>query len=56
MVPGLLRGVDRSLQSGGAEGQASAGAGEVYACSSGQADIPGIGSVVLGNQRLVVCR
>ncbi len=56
MVPSLLRGVDRSLQSGGADGQPSGGAGEVYACSSGQADIPGIGSVVLGNQRLVVCR
>lgn len=57
MVPGLLRGVDRSLQSGGQEGQASGGgAGEVYACSSGRSDIPGIGSVVLGNQRLVVCR
>lgn len=56
LVPSLLRGVDRSLQSGGAEGQPTGGPGEVYACSSGQADIPGIGSVVLGTQRLVVCR
>ena len=32
------------------------GPGETYTCSQGQQDIPGIGQIVLGNQKLVVCR
>jgi phospholipid/cholesterol/gamma-HCH transport system substrate-binding protein len=48
MVPSLLRGVDKTVQ--------NAPEGQVSSCSAGDADIPGIGSVVLGTQRLVVCR
>lgn len=48
MVPGLLRSVDDTLKSSPER--------QVYACSSGDAGIPGIGSVMLGNQQLVVCR
>ncbi|WP_235579583.1 MULTISPECIES: MlaD family protein [unclassified Rhodococcus (in: high G+C Gram-positive bacteria)] len=48
MVPSLLRGVDTTVQ--------NAPEGQVSSCSAGDADIPGIGSVVLGTQRLVVCR
>ncbi|MGB3772912.1 MAG: hypothetical protein WBF79_13955 [Rhodococcus sp. (in: high G+C Gram-positive bacteria)] len=29
---------------------------QVYACAEGSTDIPGIGSVVLGTQQLVVCQ
>ncbi|MDI9932673.1 MCE family protein [Rhodococcus sp. IEGM 1354] len=32
------------------------GPGQNYTCSRGQQDIPGIGQIVLGNQKLVVCR
>lgn len=48
MTPGLLRSVDETLRSSPER--------QVYACSSGDAGIPGIGSVVLGTQQLVVCR
>ena len=48
MTPGLLRSFDDSLK--------SAPGGATYACSSGDTDIPGIGSVVLGNQKLKVCK
>lgn len=48
MVPSLVRGVDATVQ--------NAPEGQVSSCSAGDADIPGIGSVVLGTQRLVVCR
>ncbi|MDQ1200037.1 MULTISPECIES: MCE family protein [unclassified Rhodococcus (in: high G+C Gram-positive bacteria)] len=48
MVPSLLRGVDQTVR--------NAPEGQVSACSAGDTEIPGIGSVVLGTQRLVVCR
>lgn len=47
LTPGLLTGMNRSIPDPG---------GQTYSCSQGQQDIPGIGQVVLGNQKLVVCR
>lgn len=47
LTPGLLTGLNRSIPAPGAQ---------TYSCSRGQQDIPGIGQVVLGNQKLVVCR
>lgn len=47
LTPGLLTGLNQSIPDPGAQ---------TYSCSRGQQDIPGIGQVVLGNQKLVVCR
>lgn len=44
LVPSLLSGLNTSTSTAS------------YSCTSGGADIPGIGNVVLGNQRLVVCK
>lgn len=44
LVPSLLSGLDSRTDAAS------------YNCTSGGADIPGIGNVVLGNQRLVVCK
>ncbi|MEV6278261.1 MlaD family protein [Nocardia sp. NPDC051832] len=46
LMPGLLTGLNNALP----------GQQRAYDCSRGQAEIPGIGAVVLGNQGLVICR
>lgn len=48
LVPSLLAGLNQQIPTNGAA--------RTYSCSEGSADIPGIGNVVLGNQRLVVCK
>ncbi len=48
LAPSLLNGLNNSVP---AKGTAA-----TYSCSGAQADIPGIGNIVLGNQRLVVCK
>ncbi|WP_338886527.1 MCE family protein [Rhodococcus sovatensis] len=47
LTPGLLTGLNRSIPTPAAQ---------TYTCSRGQQDIPGIGLVVLGGQKLVLCR
>ncbi|MEV0247561.1 MCE family protein [Nocardia sp. NPDC050712] len=46
LVPALLHNLDQRIPAGE----------QTYACSAGSQDIPGIGQIVLGNQRLVVCK
>ena len=46
LTPSLLTGLNQSIPA----------PGQTYTCSRGQQDIPGIGQVILGNQKLVVCR
>jgi phospholipid/cholesterol/gamma-HCH transport system substrate-binding protein len=47
LAPGLLTGLNSSIPEPGAQ---------TYSCSRGSQEIPGIGQIVLGNQKLVVCR
>lgn len=47
LTPSLLTGLNASIPAPGAQ---------TYSCSQGQQDIPGIGQVLLGGQKLVVCR
>lgn len=47
LTPGLLTGLNSSIPEPGAQ---------TYSCSRGSQEIPGIGQIVLGNQKLVVCR
>lgn len=48
LLPGVLAAMNQGLP--------AAGPGAQYTCSAGNVDVPGLGSVVLGNQRLVVCK
>ncbi|WP_280265683.1 MCE family protein [Nocardia wallacei] len=46
LVPSLLGNLNRRIPANG----------QTYTCADGSQDIPGIGTIVLGNQRLVVCK
>ncbi|MFE9576582.1 MlaD family protein [Nocardia sp. NPDC006044] len=48
LVPSLLTGLNQNIPAGGEA--------KTYSCAGGQLGLPGIGNVVLGNQRLVVCK
>ncbi|MFX0580947.1 MCE family protein [Nocardia nepalensis] len=49
LMPGLLTGLNNSLLGNSTPPR-------TFTCSAGEAAIPGIGRVVLGNQKLVVCQ
>ncbi|MFC9437404.1 MlaD family protein [Nocardia sp. NPDC057030] len=48
LVPSLLTGLNQNIPAGGEA--------KTYSCAGGQLGLPGIGDVVLGNQKLVVCK
>lgn len=48
LVPSLISGLNQNIP--------ASGAARTYTCGAGEAGIPGIGTVILGNQKLVVCR
>ncbi|WP_029892692.1 MlaD family protein [Nocardia brasiliensis] len=48
LVPSLLTGLNQRLPAGGEA--------KTYSCANGELGLPGLGSVVLGNQKLVVCK
>jgi phospholipid/cholesterol/gamma-HCH transport system substrate-binding protein len=48
LLPGVLAALNQGLP--------AEGPGTQYTCSAGNVDVPGIGNVILGNQRLVVCK
>ncbi|PXX53310.1 phospholipid/cholesterol/gamma-HCH transport system substrate-binding protein [Nocardia tenerifensis] len=48
LVPSLISGLNRNIPAGGEA--------KTYTCAGGELGLPGIGEIVLGNQRLVVCK
>ncbi|MFI6047571.1 MlaD family protein [Nocardia sp. NPDC051321] len=48
LVPSLLTGLNQHIP--------ASGEAKTYSCAGGELGIPGIGNVVLGNQKLVVCK
>ncbi|MEV6559068.1 MlaD family protein [Nocardia sp. NPDC051756] len=48
LVPSLLAGLNQNIP--------ASGEAKTYSCAGGELGLPGIGNVVLGNQKLVVCK
>lgn len=48
LVPSLLTGLNQNIP--------ASGEAKTYSCAGGELGLPGIGTVVLGNQKLVVCK
>ncbi|MFG1795096.1 MlaD family protein [Nocardia sp. NPDC049149] len=48
LVPSLISGLNQNVP--------ASGVAKTYSCADGELGIPGIGTVVLGNQKLVVCK
>ncbi|MFD6163410.1 MlaD family protein [Nocardia sp. NPDC060256] len=48
LVPSLLAGLNQNIP--------ASGTAKTYSCAGGELGLPGIGNVVLGNQKLVVCK
>lgn len=48
LVPSLLTGLNQNIP--------ASGEAKTYSCAGGELGLPGIGNVVLGNQKLVVCK
>ncbi|KAA8885804.1 MCE family protein [Nocardia colli] len=48
LVPSVLTGLNQNIP--------ASGEAKTYSCAGGELGLPGIGTVVLGNQKLVVCR